>query len=89
MNVEAHATCDARATRVLFGSSVALGEARALQSLALMPRKQRFKPSRKPQNQASATPVQGEQRKADHPENQIDQSAPERETAPEIDRGRD
>lgn len=57
--------------------------AQALQSVLSMPRKQRFKPSRKPQStQAPASNQQVDDRKDINPDQEIGQQAPANDEAP-------
>ena len=57
--------------------------AQALQSVLAMPRKQRFKPSRKPQStQAPAANQQVDDRKDINPDQEIGQQAPANDESP-------
>ena len=63
--------------------------AHALQMLSPMPRKQRFKPSRKPQNQqATVSNPQVDDRKEIHPEQDIERQAPVEERPRDIENER-
>jgi hypothetical protein len=65
-----------------------IGEARALQSIVLMPRKQRFKPSRKPQPAApvaSANPQVSDRQNIQGDVQDIEKAVPERANAPDVE----